>query len=278
MSLAAVAEQSLKNGDPVGALAQLTQQVRSAPADPKLRVFLFQLLCIVGQWDRALNQLNVASGLDPGALAMAQTYADAVRCEAIRDDVFNGRKSPMIFGQPDQWLALLIESLLAAGHGELARSHQLRATAFEEAPASSGAVNGQPFSWIADADSRIGPVLEAVINGRYYWVPFARLTKIDIEAPTDLRDLVWMPAHLEFENGGESVALIPTRYPGSATSDDGLIALARKTIWEEMAPDTHRGLGQRILATDVDDVPLMDVRTISLAPSPEAADVAGSHG
>jgi hypothetical protein len=34
----------------------------------------------------------------------------------------------------------------------------------------------------------------------------------------DLRDVVWMPAHLQFENGGESVALIPTRYPGSAAS------------------------------------------------------------
>ena len=49
---------------------------------------------------------------------MAQTYGDAVRCEAIRDDVFEGKKSPMIFGQPEQWLALLIESLLLAGRGE----------------------------------------------------------------------------------------------------------------------------------------------------------------
>ena len=265
MSLAAVAEQSLKNGDPVGALAQLAQQVRSAPADPKLRVFLFQLLCVLGQWDRALNQLNVASGLDPGALAMAQTYGDAVRCEAIRNDVFDGKKSPMIFGQPDQWLALLIESLLAAGHGEQERSLQLRATAFEEAPATPGDINGQPFSWIADADSRIGPVLEAVINGRYYWVPFSRLTKVQIEAPEDLRDFVWMPAHFEFENGGESVALIPTRYAGSAASSDGLVALARKTVWEEIAPDTHRGLGQRIITTDAADVPLMDVRTVILS-------------
>ena len=278
MSLAAVAEQSLKNGDPVGALAQLTQQVRSAPADPKLRVFLFQLLCVLGQWDRALNQLNVASGLDPGALAMAQTYGDAVRCEAIRNDVFDGKKSPMIFGQPDQWLALLIESLLAAGHGEQERSLQLRATAFEEAPATPGDINGQPFSWIADADSRIGPVLEAVINGRYYWVPFSRLTKVQIEAPEDLRDFVWMPAHLEFENGGESVALIPTRYAGSAASSDGLVALARKTVWEEIAPDTHRGLGQRIITTDAADVPLMEVRTISLTAPVEAADLAGGHG
>jgi len=278
MSLAAVAEQSLKNGDPVGALAQLTQQVRSAPADPKLRVFLFQLLCVLGQWDRALNQLNVASGLDPSALAMAQTYGDAVRCEAIRDDVFDGKKSPMIFGQPDQWLALLIESLLAAGHGEQDRSLQLRATAFEEAPATPGDINGEPFSWIADADSRIGPVLEAVINGRYYWVPFSRLTKVQIEAPEDLRDFVWMPAHLEFENGGESVALIPTRYAGSAASSDGLVALARKTVWEEIAPDTHRGLGQRIITTDAADVPLMEVRTISLTAPVEAADLAGGHG
>ena len=57
-------------------------------------------------------------------------------------------------------------------------------------------------------------MLEAVINGRYYWVPFSRLAEVTIEAPEDLRDVVWMPAHLQFENGGEMVALIPTRYPG----------------------------------------------------------------
>src|SRR6185295_7033942 len=135
-------------------LAHLQEQVRAKPADAKLRIFLFQLLCVVGQWDRALNQLSVASGLDTNALAMAQTYGDAVRCEAVRDDVFEGKKSPMIFGQPEQWLALLIESLLVAGRGEHERSQQLRTTAFEEAPASQGDIDGRPFSWIADADSR----------------------------------------------------------------------------------------------------------------------------
>ena len=168
MSLADVAEQSLKGGDPVAALAQLQEQVRAKPADAKLRIFLFQLLCVVGQWERALNQLSVASGLDPGALAMAQTYGDAVRCEAIRDEVFDGKKSPMIFGQPDQWMALLIESLLVAGRGDHDRSKELRARAFEEAPTSEGDIDGKAFTWIADADSRLGPVLEAVINGRYY--------------------------------------------------------------------------------------------------------------
>ena len=279
MSLAEAAAQSLKGGDPVAALAQLQEQVRARPADPKLRIFLFQLLCVLGQWDRALNQLDVASGLDPEALAMAKTYGDAVRCEAVRGDVFEGKKSPMIFGQPEQWLALLIESLLVAGGGERERSQELRSAAFDQAPASQGDIDGRPFSWIADADSRLGPVLEAVINGRYYWVPFSRLTKIQLEPPEDLRDMVWMPAHLQFENGGESVALIPTRYPGSETAGDGLIALARKTVWEEMGPDAHRGLGQRILATDADDAPLMEVRTITLTGSPEeTADRPDDHG
>lgn len=264
MKIAQAAEQSLKGGDPAAALALLQEQVRVDPADPGLRVFLFQLLCVVGQWERALNQLKVASSLDPAALAMAQMYGEAVRCEAIRSEVFAGRKSPMIFGEPDQWLALLIESLLRAGRGEREHSEQLRAQAFEEAPASSGTIDDRPFEWISDADSRIGPVLEAVINGRYYWVPFARLAKVDMEAPGDLRDMVWMPAHLQFENGGDSVALIPTRYVGSETSDDGLIVLARKTAWDEVAPDTHHGLGQRIIATDAEEVPLMEVRSIAI--------------
>jgi type VI secretion system protein ImpE len=120
-------------------------------------------------------------------------------------------------------------------------------------------------------------VLEAVINGRYYWVPYARLRRIDMDAPADLRDFVWMPAHLDFENGGEAVALIPTRYPGSERGESA-VALARKTIWEEVAPDTHVGLGQRILATDADEIPLMDVRTIELHLDEPGTDGTSSDG
>jgi type VI secretion system protein ImpE len=279
VSVAGVAEQSLRGGDPAAALARLQEQVRAQPADAKLRIFLFQLLCVLGQWNRALNQLKVASELDASALPMAQTYGDAVRCEAIRNDVFAGRKSPMVFGEPDQWLALLIESLLVAARGDAIRSLELRARAFDAADPSSGEVNGQPFEWIADADSRLGPVFEAVINGRYYWVPFSRLSKVTIEEPADLRDVVWMPAQLQFANGGESVALIPTRYPGSETSADGLISLARKTVWEEVAAGTHHGLGQRIIATDAGDVPLMELRTLALRSGVSEPDRPGAeHG
>ena len=102
------------------------------------------------------------------------------------------------------------------------------------------------------------------MNGRYYWIPFHRIRRIDVEPPTDLRDLVWTAVHLTFANGGETVGLIPTRYAGSETSEDALIRLARKTEWTEVAEAEFHGQGQRILSTDVGDHPLMDVRVIEL--------------
>ena len=252
----------LKAGDTAGALKALTDEVRAKPADPKLRVFMAQLLCVIGQWERALNQLTVAAELDALAVPMKQVYGDAIKCEGLRADVFAGTRTPMIFGQPDQWLALLIESLLRQGRGEPQMAEELRQRACEGAPPSSGTIDGAPFEWLADADMRLGPVLEAFINGRYYWVPYARLVHVKLEAPEDLRDCVWLPAHLQFENGGETLALIPTRYEGSEKSVDGALQLARKTEWRELAPDVWVGSGQRVLSSDAGEHALMDVREI----------------
>jgi type VI secretion system protein ImpE len=263
------AEQALRDGDPEGALKSLQDAVRAKPGDAKLRVFLFQLLAVLGQWERALAQLNVATELDASTLAMAQMYRETLRCELLRADVFAGKRSPLVFGQPEPWLALLIESMLVVGTGDPARAASLRDAAFDQAPASSGSVDGQPFAWIADADTRLGPVCEAVINGKYYWVPFERLARIQIEAPADLRDAVWTPVQLEFTNGGAAVGVIPTRYPRSEASDDNLVRLARKTLWEDAGNGAYHGLGQRIITTDTGEYPLMDIRDISIT-APEA--------
>jgi type VI secretion system protein ImpE len=264
------AEQALKDGDPQAAIKHLQTQIRSQPADAKLRVFLFQLLCVQGDWPRAMNQLTVAGELDAATLPMVQAYRETIHCETLREQVFTGQKAPLLFGEPETWTALLIEALLRDGRGEHADAASLRAQAFEMAPATAGQAKGegeaQPFQWIADADMRIGPVLEAVVNGRYYWVPWSRLTSVTIEAPTDLRDRVWMPATLMFSNGGELVAFLPTRYAGSDLTDP-LIALARKTEWSEPQPGLYVGNGQRMLATDVGDLALMDLRSITLAES-----------
>lgn len=263
MSTPTPAEQALREGAPERALALLQQQVRAAAGDARLRVFLFQLLCVLGQWERALSQLQVAGELDAGTLAMVQTYREAIQCERLRAEVFAGRRVPLLFGEPEPWLALLIEALLRDGRGEAEAAQQLRDQAFAQAPATAGEADGQAFDWIADADMRLGPVLEAVINGRYYWLPFARLARVELEAPVDLRDAVWMPAQLEFANGGAAVALLPTRYADTELGEPSL-ALARRTEWRETRPGVFTGNGQRLIATSAGERPLMDLRRLTL--------------
>jgi type VI secretion system protein ImpE len=257
------AKELLGQGKLDEALQALQQEVRGKPNDARLRVFLFQLLAVLGQWERALNQLNVAADLDTGTLLMAQVCRPALGAEALRAEIFAGKRTPLIFGEPEDWIGWLVEAnkLLAQGH--LQAAAELRDKAFEQAPATSGTLNGQPFEWIADADQRFGPVVELMMDGKYYWVPVHRISKIEMEPPADLRDLVWAPATFTWATGAKAIGLIPARYPGTETHGDGPQKLARRTDWIDKE-GTAIGLGQRLLTTDTAEVPLLELRQLTL--------------
>ncbi len=271
--LATDARGLLRAEGPRAALERLKQEVRRAPREARLRTFLFQLFCLFGEWDRALTQLTVVAELDALALPMAQTYRAAIRCEILRERVFAGARTPTVLGDPAPWISLLVEANRVLATGAAAQAAELRDAAFEAAPTTPGTIRWQagdapamepkPFAWIADADPRLGPVVEAIFDGKYYWVPFGRIARIDIEAPSDLRDQIWMPVHFTWSTGGETVGFIPTRYPGSALASEDLAA-ARRTEWREEG-DWYLGLGQRMLTTDEDEVPLMDLRRLEIA-------------
>ncbi|GKQ56980.1 type VI secretion system accessory protein TagJ [Sphaerotilus sulfidivorans] len=272
-------------GDLAGALASLQQQVRRQPADARLRIFLFQLLVLLRQWPRAAQQLVLCGELDAGALAMVATCREALQAEQVREAVMSGRTTPLVFGEPPAWVGLLAEALAADGRGDAAVAAVLRARALEQAPACSGTLDGRPFAWLADADSRLGPVLEVMMRGRYGWLPLQALRRIEIDAPEDLRDLVWLPARLTFVSGGETVALLPVRYAPDADADSegeggdpaalrDARRLARRTDWIALAPqhqpDQFRGLGQRLLCTEAEERGLLEVREIVIdAPAGE---------
>jgi len=121
-------------------LADVQSQIREHPADPKLRIYLFQLLCILGQWERAATQLELLGDMDESSLAMVQTYREVLQCELVRQSVFAGHHTPLVFGQPENWMALLIEALRATARGDHAAAQRARDAAFDEAPASAGSL------------------------------------------------------------------------------------------------------------------------------------------
>jgi type VI secretion system protein ImpE len=258
------AEELFREGNLRASLAELQQEVRRKPAEGKLRTFLAQLLMLTGDWDRALNQLNVAGELDASTLLMKQTYGAAIQCERLRSAVFAGEKSPLIFGDPQPWIAALIQGLALQSEGHATQAAELRAGALEAAPTTAGTLNGTPFEWIADADSRLGPVLEVLLNGAYYWIPFSRIRHVKFEAAADGRDLVWIPAQFTWSNSGEAMGLVPVRYPGSEHCDEDTLRMSRRTEWRELGGQEFAGLGQRVLTTNADEIALLEVREISL--------------
>lgn len=258
------AQQYLQSGDLEKALATLTEEIRSHPSKVELRIFMFQLLGVLGQWERAITQLNVAAEMDADALMMATVYRAALNCEVLRSNVFRGMRTPLIFGEPSEWLGWLtqVPSLLA--NGKIDAAAKLRDQAFEAAAAVSGNVDGQPFEWIADADARLGPNLEAIVDGKYYWIPFERIREIRIEKPMNLRDVIWTPANFTWVNQGQAVGMIPSRYPGSELETDDSFRMGRKTDWRDAGNGFFLGIGQRMLATDQGEYPLMEIRRVVL--------------
>jgi type VI secretion system protein ImpE len=260
------AEESFRQGDLATCLTLLQADVRRRPEEVRLRVFLVQLLMVLGDWERALTQLGVLKELDAAALPMVHSYGAAIQCERLRAAVFRGERSPLLFGEPEPWMAQMVQALGLQAQGHSSEAAELRSGALEAAPASAGTLNGAPFEWLADADSRLGPMLEVLLNTNYYWVPMHRVGEIRVEGPQDIRDLVWLPAEFVWANGGEAVGFIPTRYPGSELCTDNSIRLARRTDWAEA--DGSVGVGQRLLATDDTEMPLLEVRSVKFERSP----------
>ena len=264
-------EKLISAGQLQEALAAVQQEIRANPGDARLRIFLFQLLSVLGQWEKALTQLQVLRDLDADCMLLAQIFKPVVECEPLREGgFFRPARSHDLWGagRMDRQVGRCAST---TRRGKAAAARELREQAFEAAPEIPGKINDRPFQWIADADSRLGPMLEVIISGRYYWVPFFRIRSIRIEPPHDLRDMVWTTAQFTWANGGESPGLIPTRYAGTAGVADSGLRLARRTDWVDKTAETYVGLGQRILATDVEEIPLLEVRSIEFTPAAAAS-------
>lgn len=251
-------------------LASVQRVIRQHPEEVKYRIYLFQLLSVLGDWKRALKQLEVIGKLEAEALGMVQIYRAAIECELIREAVFTGSQDPVFMGKPEAWQALMLQALKLSLEDQNQSAQDIREQAYEQAPVSAGSLNEETFAWIADADSRLGPMLEAFVEGRYMWIPFTNIVNLKFPEPNDLRDVVWMSAHAKWLGGGESFVLIPTRYPFSYQQTDQ-IALSKRTEWEESQANTYTGHGQRVLTTDQNDYSLMEIRDLQFVETTQGA-------
>lgn len=257
------AEQALKVGDLQRAVLTIQEKIKKSPSSVEFRVFLFQLLCVQGNWSRALIQLQTIAKLDPSKIEFIQAYHHLINAEAFRTEVFKGNKTPLVFGESSPWIPTLINALQFDVAGDHVKASNLRTEAIELAPTISTKVNGnETMPWFADADSRLGPVLELMVNGGFYWVPQDAIKEVVFDPVEDLRDLIWRPLTITFANEGKFVGFMPVRYPGSEYSKNVQHQLARLTEWQDLGSDNYIGVGQRMFATPEDDFAMLDVESL----------------
>ncbi|KAF0812118.1 hypothetical protein IGB42_03395 [Andreprevotia sp. IGB-42] len=261
----------IKQGELEQALNQIQDVVRNAPSYPPHRVVLIQLLLALGQWDRAEKQLQQLEQTDREYTRFCQTYLGALRGERQRLAVFQGDAAPQMGDEPPQWLVMQINAFLM----ERTKAHRAAVTerqhAAESAPAVRGEVDGTPFEWLADADPRLGPVVEAMLDGQYHWLQQSDIRQIDFFATQTLMDLIWRQATITTHDGVAHPALIPARYPESPNAD-ARYALCRATDWLNVGSDGWQGIGQRVLGTEEAEYGLLDIKLIRFENNKQTGD------
>src|SRR5256885_16845159 len=129
-------------------LTALQTEIRNKPEDTPLRIFLFQLDCVLGRLDKALTQLQVIASLNADTMLLAQIFRPVIACEMLRREVFAGKRTPLIFGEPMEWMGSLMQANDLVARGKYEAAAESRGKAFDAAPASSGKINGESFEWI----------------------------------------------------------------------------------------------------------------------------------
>ncbi len=259
----ASADDLFKAGDLDGARAALVEIVRAKPQDERARMFLFQLLAISGDWDKARTHLDLLARLSPEAQMLANAYGQAIDAEKVRAEVFAGRSLAPLLTRDADWAQGIAVAIQHFARGEVEAGTAARDRAFDAAPDTPGTLDGVRFDWIADADGRFGPVFECIVAGQYGLLPFAVVESIKSDGPTDLRDTVWYPVQLAYKNGQSIAAMLPARYPGSEAETDTALRLGRSTDWRD-GPGGQAGVGQRLFNLSTgDDRDLLSLRSLT---------------
>lgn len=231
-----------QSGKLQAAIQALGEEVRSAPLDAKRRIFLFELLCFAGDYDRAEKHLDVVAGATQAANVGALLYRSALHAERTRQKMFQEASYPM----PRKPL---------------------------EEP---GQIGGQSFAGFADADPRIGGALEIFVAGSYSWIDFQQIASIEVPRPKRLRDLLWTPAIVtttpEYKAMELGEVLLPVLSPLSWKNPDDSVRLGRSTIWE---PDSVHGevpFGQKLFFAGEECIPILELGKIELSMHSGATD------
>ncbi len=218
------------------AIESLGAELRKDPTDAQRRVFLFELLSFVGDYERAEKQLDIAGQGGREASQGALLYRSALHAERNRQEMFEAQQFPV--------------------GGTVPRT-------------VSGTMNGKAFREFTDADPRLGARLEVFAAGQYLWIPLEHVASVEMSPPKRLRDLLWTPAIVQTGPGFSGLelgqVLIPAISPLSWQYEETDVRLGRVTEWVALDDNNEVPVGQKLFLVDGEEIPILELRTLEIS-------------
>lgn len=240
------AKQLLDAGRVREAEKQLTAYLRDHPTDVGQRVFLFELLCFSGDYDRAEKQLGVLAQGSAQTEMGAVLYYAALHAEKTRHEVFEKQQF----------------------------SRDISVASLE------GTLNGRPFQSLRDGDPDLGARLEVFAAGAYLWIPFEHIASLDMDPPRRLRDTLWRPAMVRtgpsFQGTELGEVLVPAIYPFSWKHPNEAVWLGRITDWAADEEGKEYPSGQKIWLLDGEEIPFLEIRSLEFSVKQAAGSAAAN--
>jgi type VI secretion system protein ImpE len=259
-------------GDIQGAIDRLIQEVKSKPTDVTSRTSLFEMLCLAGEWDRALKQLDVIGQQGPDAEMGVQVYKHNIKAARDRERLFSDGLAPHFLTEPPSYVDLHLDAINRIREGNLTQARELLDKAEEERPAFQGTIGEKEFKDFRDADDLVSSVLEVIVHDKYTWIPIEQIGRIEIEEPKNLRDTIWIPAKIETTNNTLGEVFIFALYAGSNKSEDNQIKLGRMTDWKKLSEDIYQAIGLRLFLVGDEDKAIFQLRQVQFQSNKESTE------
>ena len=260
----------LDAGNLDGAIQAALNAVKSKPTDITARIFLFELSCFTGDWERAERQLDTIGRQDVNAMVGSLIYRQCIQCERNRAKFFSESLKPVFLSDPPDYIYGLLQANNRLREGNIAEARQILDTVEDQRPATSCAVNGELKEDFRDYNDATSAILEVFIKDSYCWIPFEQIEKLEIFAPKSLRDLFWLQGKIETSNGTNGEIIIPTLYSGSYKHPSDQVRLGRMTDWRDAGEEIFIGEGTKLFWMDGQDKPILDIQTIDFTVESES--------
>jgi len=107
-------------------------------------------------------------------------------------------------------------------------------------------------------------VFELFVQDKYTWLPIEQTVRVEVAAPTQLRDLVWATVNVETRDKAMK-AFMPVIYARSSEHADDMVKLGRMTDWKEAGEGLFLAAGLRLFLIDGEEKSVFELGNVEFA-------------